>query len=369
MRIAIDVRELHGKSTGVGRIIRALLAEWGCMPAGQAHEFLQLAPAADARSGGTVWEQLVLPRVVRQSRADVLFAPAYSGPVFSSVPMVVLMHDASFAAHPEWFGWREGLRRRVTARLAARAADRIITVSEFSKREIVAHLGVAASKIVVMNPGVTAFRRTTDIARTNLERSSRTCTVLFVGSIFNRRHVPELIEGFARLAQSHPEMQLQIVGDNRTSPRVNLDAMVASTGMTDRIHLRSYVPDDALPRLYADAAAFVYLSEYEGFGLTPLEALASRVPIVLLDTPVAREVYGDAARYVVRPDPALVAAALKSVLFDAAEGERILKAAPHVLSRYSWTTFSEKVLDTLIEVGSRRTGSEPRAQKVSRETR
>jgi glycosyltransferase involved in cell wall biosynthesis len=369
MRIAIDVRELHGKSTGVGRIIRALLAEWRRVPTEQAHEFIQVAPAADAPRGGTVWEQLVLPRVLRQTRADVLFAPAYSGPVFSSVPMVVLMHDVSFAAHPEWFAWREGLRRRITARLAARAAERIITVSEFSKREIVAHLGVAASKIVVVYPGVTAFKHTTDIAGTDLEPTSRTRTVLFVGSIFNRRHVPELIEGFARLAPSQPEMRLQIVGDNRTSPRVNLDAMVASTGMADRIHLRSYVSDDDLPRLYADATAFVYLSEYEGFGLTPLEALASGVPIVLLDTPVAREVYGDAAMYVARPDPALISAALSGVLFDAAERERILKAAPHVLSRYSWTTFSERVLNALVEVGSRRTGSEPRAQSVSRETR
>ena len=366
MRIAIDVRELHGKSTGVGRIIRALLAEWGRMPAGQAHEFLQLAPAAHAPSGGTLWEQLVLPRVLRHARADVLFAPAYSGPVFSSVPMVVLMHDASFAAHPEWFAWREGLRRRVTARLAARAAERVITVSEFSKREIVAHLAVEPSKITVIHPGVTAFTGGNEASPII---SPHRCTVLFVGSIFDRRHIPELIDGFTRLGRTHPELRLEIVGDNRTSPRVDLDAMVVSTGITDRIHLRSYVSDDDLPQLYGDAAAFVYLSEYEGFGLTPLEALASRVPIVLLDTPVAREVYGDAAIYVARPDPALVAAALKSVLFDAAERERILTAAPHVLSRYSWTTFSEKVLDTLIAAGSRRSGSEPRAQKVSRETR
>jgi len=354
MRIAIDVRELQGKPTGVGRLLRTLLDVWTSMPAAQPHEFIQLAPAADGRLGGTLWEQLVLPRVVRQARADVLFAPAYTGPIVSSVPMLVAIHDVSFAAHPEWFAWRDGLRRRAVARLAARAAERVITISEFSKREIVEHLGVDASKIAVAYPGVTAFTPRSETSRPSLKGSSYSCTILFVGSIFNRRHVPELIEGFALLARSRPELRLEIVGDNRTSPRVNLDALVQATGIADRIHLRSYVSDSDLQQLYADASAFVFLSEYEGFGLTPLEALASGVPVVLLDTPVAREICGDAAAYVTRPDPDRVAAALNAVLFDTGRRERILSAARHVVNRYSWTTFSAHVLDELIEVGSGR---------------
>jgi glycosyltransferase involved in cell wall biosynthesis len=351
MKIAIDARELHGKPTGVGRLLGKLIDEWTAMPAAQAHEFIRLAPAAEGPAGGTIWEQLVLPRLARQVGADVLFAPAYTGPVFSSIPMVVAIHDASFAAHPEWFAWREGLRRRTVARLAARAAKRVITISEFSKREIVSHLGVDASKITVVYPGVTAF---TAPSRANVKSSPRGCTVLFVGSIFNRRHIPELIKGFTRLAGSRPELQLEIVGDNRTTPRMDLDALVQATGVSDRIHLRSYVSDDDLLQIYTDASAFVFLSEYEGFGLTPLEALASGVPVVLLDTPVAREICGDAAVYVARPDPALVEAAVDAVLFDAEERERILSAARHIVSRYSWTTFSECVLDALIEVGSGR---------------
>ena len=355
MRIAIDARELHGKPTGVGRLLRRLLEEWASMPAARPHEFIQLAPAAEGPSGGTLWEQLVLPRRVRQARADVLFAPAYSGPIVSPVPMVVAIHDVSFAAHPEWFAWREGWRRRAAARLAARAAKRVITISEFSKREIVAHLAIEPSKIIVVYPGVTAFSPgTSDTGGTSLKGSPYRCTILFVGSIFNRRHIPELIEGFARLSRGRPELQLEIVGDNRTTPPVHLHTLVQATGMADRIHLRSYVSDGELPQLYADASAFVFLSEYEGFGLTPLEALASGVPLVLLDTPVAREICGDAANYVTRPEPDLVATALDAVLFDAEERKRILNAARHVVSRYSWTTFSERVLNVLIETGSQR---------------
>jgi len=349
MKIGIDARELHGKPTGVGRLLRTLLDKWTHLPAAQRHEFIQLAPAAEGATAGTLWEQLMLPRLVREARADVLFAPAYSGPIISPVPMVVAIHDVSFTAHPEWFTWREGLRRRTMARLAARAAKRVVTISEFSKREIVDHLGVEPSKITVAYPGVTPFTRGAN------PRGSRSwCTVLFVGSIFNRRHVPELIEGFARLAGSHRELRLEIVGDNRTTPHVNLDALVQATGGGDRIHLRSYVSDEELPELYGDASAFVFLSEYEGFGLTPLEALASGVPVILVDTPVAREIFDDAARYVARPDAELVAAALNAVLFDGEERERILNAAKQVVNRYSWTTFAEHVLDALIEVGAGR---------------
>jgi len=364
MRIAIDARELRGKPTGVGRMVRTLLDEWTTIPAAQAHEFISLAPAERSK-GGTLWEQLTLPRLVRQASADVLFAPAYSGPVVSSVPVVVLIHDVSFVAHPEWFGWREGTRRRVTTRLAARAAKRIITVSEFSKREIAAHLGIDPSKISVCSPGVTAFA-----GGTGLKDSPHSCTVLFVGSIFNRRHVPELIEGFTQIARNRPEMQLDIVGDNRTNPHVDLESLVEATGIADRIQLRSYVSDDNLRKRYAEAAAFVYVSEYEGFALTPLEALASGVPVLLLDTPVAREVYGDAAIYIARPDPALIADAIRTILFEPLIRERILQAATTLVRRYSWTTFAEQVLDLLLDAGSRGPeGPPPHRQSTARHTR
>jgi len=350
MRVAIDARELHGKPTGVGRFLSKLRAAWQAIPEALAHEFITLAP--ERGTGGTLWEQRVLPRLVRKADADVLFAPAYSGPIFPPVPMVLVIHDVSFAAHPEWFGWREGVRRRTTARLAARAAARVITVSEFSKREIVAHLGIDASKIDVVYEGVSSFGAT----RASTERR----TILFVGSIFNRRHVPELIGGFARLARTRPELQLEIVGDNRTEPYLDIERIARDSGFAERVHIRFYVSDEDLQRLYAEASAFVFLSEYEGFGLTPLEALASGVPVVLLDTPVAREVCGNAANYVSRPDPLLIEHALAAVLFETTERERILNASTEILRRYSWNTCARRVLDALVDAASRRPkGSAP----------
>jgi glycosyltransferase involved in cell wall biosynthesis len=111
------------------------------------------------------------------------------------------------------------------------------------------------------------------------------------------------------------------------------------------------VSDDTLADLYRRARAFVFLSEYEGFGLTPVEALGAGVPIVVLDTPVAREIYADAAVYVSAPEPALVGAALERVLFDAAERERIFDAARRLLPRYSWRACAHVVLQALANAG------------------
>jgi glycosyltransferase involved in cell wall biosynthesis len=255
--------------------------------------------------------------------------------------MVLTIHDVSFAAHPEWFSWREGTRRRVIARLAARRARRVVTVSNFSKDEIRRHLHVGEDGIDVIYSGVRPFPFPSPARHTDA------AIVLFVGSIFNRRHVPELIDGFGRLAQRRPTARLEIVGDNRTHPHLDIDALAAARAGT-RIAVRSYVTDDELMSLYANASAFAFLSDYEGFGFTPLEALAAGVPVVVLDTPIAREVYGPAALYVAEPEPPLIEAALERVLFDADERERLMNAAGTILPRYSWKECAHRTLQVLL---------------------
>ena len=339
MKIAIDARELQGNSTGVGRFLDQLLAAWNTMPEAHGHEFVLLTPQGADR--GTLWEQLDLPTLVNRAGADVLFCPGYTAPLRSAVPVVVAIHDVSFAAHPEWFGWREGARRRTLARLSARAAARVVTISHFSEREIASYFGVDPSRIVVAYPGVTAFGE--------IRERSAPARVLFVGSIFNRRHVPELIDGFARVARAHPDLHLDIVGDNRTSPHINVQALAAATGVADRIHLRSYVTDDELRELYAASSAFAFLSEYEGFGLTPLEALASGVPSLLVDTAVSREVFAESALYVKHADPIEIEQGLRTLLFDRSTRERLAAQRASVLCRYSWAHCARAVLNAIVE--------------------
>jgi glycosyltransferase involved in cell wall biosynthesis len=287
---------------------------------------------------GTWWAQTALPAAARRAGANVLFAPAYEGPLFARAPLVVSVHDVSFFAHPEWFAPREGLRRRVLTRASARRARAVLTLTEFSRREIVRHLGVDARKVRVIPPAVDvhpAFGAPAGPATAVAER--REPLVLYAGSLFNRRHVPELIAGFATVARNRADLRLELVGDNRTRPHVEVDAVARTHGVAERVAWRAYVTDDELAGLYRRASVFAFLSEYEGFGLTPLEALRAGVPGVVLDTEVAREAYGGAALFVRLEDgPAAIGEALRTLLEDGETRRGLLAEGALVLGRYSW---------------------------------
>jgi glycosyltransferase involved in cell wall biosynthesis len=364
MRIGIDARELVGRATGAGRYLAGLLEQWSVDA--RAHEFLLYAPepiglSLDARRfptrevrgpGGWRWEQIQLPRVASTDHLDVWFAPAYTAPLRLKVPTVAAIHDISFVAHPEWFRVREGVRRRWLTRQTPRSAKEVVTISEFTKRELIERLGVPAAKIHVIPPGVDFVGANPRVGPLPGRTHGSAPTVLFVGSIFNRRHVPDLIRAFGPIARAHPEAALDIVGDNRSYPYEDLRRTIDGEGLLTAVQWHSYVTDERLRDLYANARAFAFLSEYEGLGLTPLEALAAGVPPVLLDTPVARESCGDAALYVRAHDVPGVTRALDAILFDNATRRDLLDAARHVLAQYSWPRAARDTLAVLEAAGS-----------------
>jgi glycosyltransferase involved in cell wall biosynthesis len=240
----------------------------------------------------------------------------------------------------------------------------VVTVSEFSKREIIEHLGIAAGKIHVIPQGVGSG----DLGTWGRGDSSSPLVpspvvpspllvpspyrVLYVGSIFNRRHVTDLIRAFAPIARDRGDASLDIVGDNRSYPREDLAGTIAHEGLQRQVHCHEYVSEGELRDLYARARAFAFLSEYEGLGMTPLEALAAGVPPVLLDTAVARESCREAAVFVPPNDLRAVTRGLESLLFDDAVRSRVLAAAPAALANYSWPRAARDTLAVLERAGS-----------------
>ena len=363
MRIGIDGRELLNQRTGVGRYLAELCGQWLASERARPHEFVFYTPEATSdlsvlgppfaetsnirfrhRSvpggAGTWWEQVTLGGAASQDDLDLFFAPAYSAPLRLAVPTVVTMHDVSFIAHPEWFRWREGARRRWLAQHTMARAEAIISVSAFTRTEILRSYNVRSERVRVVLSGITprVATRKDDPAKP---------LILFVGSIFNRRHLPTLIRSTAKVRQIFPTAELTIVGDDRTYPKQDLAASVRSAGLRDAISLRSYVSESELDELYRRATVFAFLSEYEGFGLTPLEAMSAGVPVVVADTPVARELYRDAALYVPVADTAATAAAILTLLGDTLLRDQQRRRAEARLPTFTWRRAAEETLDVL----------------------
>jgi glycosyltransferase involved in cell wall biosynthesis len=358
MRIGIDARELGGQPTGVGRYLAGLLREWSREGNAGGHEFVLYAPetlaiALDtyrfrtriiAGQPGTWWEQVRLPPIATRDHLDLFFAPAYTAPLRMRVPTVVTIHDLSYIAHPEWFSMREGARRRLVTRRAAARASAVVTVSAFSRAEILNYLRLPPERVHVIPQGIDPP------AISRVDRSEP--RILYVGAIFNRRHVPDLIRAFDALVRRHPSAQLDIVGPNRTFPREDIARAIDIAGLGGRAHRHQYLVPDQLSHLYGKARAFAFLSEYEGLGTTPLEALAAGIPSVVLDTPVAHETLGAAALYVPRGDIAATTRALELALFDERTRAAILAQAPAVLARFDWGRAARETLRVLEQATS-----------------
>ena len=359
MRIGVDGRELFGQPTGTGRYLDNLCREWSTLSTAKECEIIVYTPTPPQLDffydrGATVtqqllpgtgsawWEQTTLAKQVNSDRLDIFFGPNYSLPLRIKVPSVVTLHDISFFSHPEWFGLREGFRRRWLARQSIENAEAVITVSDFSKQELIDHLNVDPTSIKVVYNGIS----TPKLSTTGMHATTSQ-TILYVGAIFNRRNLPTLISAFAHIARRLPHVQLIIVGPNRTQPHQNLTQLSQTHGIADRIQFRSYVEEAELAQLYHDASVFAFLSEYEGFGMTPLEAMSQDIPALVGDTPVAREIYKNSVLYAQPSDVDSVTTGLLKLLTDASLRRTLLSNAKPVLTNLTWERTAQETLDVL----------------------
>lgn len=264
-----------------------------------------------AHRAGHAWEQGVLP--VLSARAPALLCPANLAPV-AARNVVVVIHDAAPLRHPDWYsGLYAGFQRRMLP-LIARSARAVITVSEFSRRELRELLGVDAS---VVYGGV-------DPRFAPGERAARPY-VLCVASHTARKNLRALVPAAEALAREG--MELRVAGGHRPQ-------FAAESGL-GALNLLGPVDDAELPALYAGASAFVLPSVYEGFGLPVLEAMASGTPVVASNATALPETCGGAAR-LVAPEPEALRDALLGLLGDEAEQARLRAAGLARAADFTW---------------------------------
>jgi glycosyltransferase involved in cell wall biosynthesis len=332
MRVGLDVTPLALTKAGVARHIAGLLSGFEGKPDIDLRRYAfgghnrALVPVRDAG-----WYLAALPARARRDRVDVLHCPSQRAPIRSRVPVVVTIHDLAVLRHPETFNrWTRAYSSALLPRVV-RAAERVIAVSEFTRRELVELLRVPDGKVrVIPNAVGPPFGPEGKAAEGDY--------ILAVGTLEPRKNLDRLVGAFERAGLNGT--RLLVTGARGWG---NVEPAGRS------VQWLGFVPDEELARLYRGARCVAYVSAYEGFGLPVLEAMACGAPVVAASTGAGPEVGGDAAVLVDPLDHEAIAAGLVEAIDRADElRERGLARARD----FDWKRVAEATVEVYREVAT-----------------
>ncbi len=363
MRIGIDATSLCRKTTGIEsytlNLIKALLEydhenNYTIFFRGQVHPLLlQYKKNAKFRiapiSNQIYCEQIWLPYMAVQERVDLIHFPAFPPSPFISKQFVLTIHDAAMWYYPENLSWKGRHYFRFLSNIAALRTSKIITVSEFSRKEIGNYLKKIKAGIENCGESISDVFYN-EINRESLNEITKMLRlpekfILSVNSLEPRKNIPNLLKAFKLLKESNSSFQHKLVLVGRKAwgkdlifseiNRLNLEGEVISTG---------YLEPGYLPAVYHLADVFIYPSLYEGFGLPPLEAMASGIPVIASDIPPLKEILGDAAFFIDPYDPKNIAEGLRNVLENMQLRGYLIKKGFNKSKGYSWQEVAKKTI-------------------------
>jgi len=366
MRVAIDTRKIH--DFGIGTYIRNLLRQLARIDRDTEYVLLcrepdlgiaaQLGPnfrgVVEPSPNYSLREQIHVPWVLRRERPDVYHAPHYVLPPAVRCRSVVTIHDCIHLMFPQYLPNRVAYAyARASMWAAARCSNRILTVSEASKRDILHLFSVKPEKVVVVYNAIDEHFSATPtdehVARIRERYQLDHKFVLYVGNIKPHKNLVRLIEAFSQLRRTHDDLKLLIIGDE-ISKLPALRRAVHSNKLHKHVRFLGYLKDDTLTVLYRLASVFVFPSLYEGFGLPPLEAMASGTPVVTSNVSSLPEVTGDAAVLVDPYDVESIEDGMRRILDDPKLAADLRAKGLRRAREFSWERSVEKIQKVYREV-------------------
>lgn len=350
--IYINGRFLLQEQTGVNRFAYELCR--ALHSAGKA--FVLLCPYGDVKTcydvsmfrivhcgkgRSHVWEQLFLPYYFYKiSGRKILLNFTGIGPI-AVKRKIMTIHDLAFMVNPRWYSRTYALIYRLLTPLSVATSLKVLTVSNFSKSEIMRLLPIEDDKIeVIYNAVATKFMD-------GVCCDENKCVdkyVLAVSSIDPRKNFDTLLKAFAKIEDS--EIKLYIAGGQAHIYSASIEELSANIP-ADRIRWLGRVSDNELKGYYHRAQCFIYPSLYEGFGIPPLEAMACGVPTIVSDIPVLREVCGDAALYVNPLKPEDIADKIMLLITDEGMQQRLRVAGLSRVRSFAWEKSAETVYNVI----------------------
>jgi glycosyltransferase involved in cell wall biosynthesis len=333
VRIGIDARKLH--DFGIGTFIRNLLRQLARLDSQT--EFVILCrpedrdalavigenfrPVAETSGNYSISEQLKIPWALKREGVTLFHAPHYVLPPLVQCRSVVTIHDCIHLMFPQYLPQRGAFTyAKWSIRQAARHSTRVMTVSESSKRDILRFVDTEPGKIdVIYNAYDERFAiepREDDVVRVRERYQLHDEFVLYAGNVKPHKNLERLIDAFHIVRnRGLDHLKLVLIGDD-ISKYTALRRAVHKHQLHKYVRFLGYLPEETLAVMYRLAGVFVFPSLYEGFGLPPLEAMASGTPVVTSNVSSLPEVAGDAAVLVDPYDPRAIADGIYSVLTD-----------------------------------------------------
>jgi glycosyltransferase involved in cell wall biosynthesis len=284
-------------------------------------------------------------------------------PLFMPRPYLVTVHDLSSLIYDKRAGWRHDLHL-YRIRRGLRRASRILAVSSATARDVSALLGIPADRTrIIYSAPDPQFTDAGVSAETELECQRvmeryqvNSPFLLYSGTVRPQKNLPRLVEAFALVRgelDQHPDyrdLRLLIIGDEVSkAPAIRQAVMQAH--VASFVRFLGFVPMETLRAFYRAATAFVFPSLYEGFGLPPLEAMASGVPVITSNTSSLPEVVGEAAVTVDPENVFEIARGIKDVLLDHSLRHRLVAAGHAQVARFDWDRTAKEVLDVYASIG------------------
>jgi len=358
LRIGFDGAMLRAPHTGSGQYSAALLTALRAMPdldvAVFSPEPLATEPAAtviaappllrSARVRKVWWEQVGVARAARRAGVALVHIPYFAAPLRQRVPHVVTVHDVIPLLFPVYAGGRAMRAYLRLVSVGTRRAAQVITDSDCSKRDAIRVLGLDARRVTVVPLAVEAafgaMPSNDALAAVRARLGLGGKRVVFnVAGLDVRKNVETLLRAFARaLPNLPPDVALVIGGGAHGNATLYPDPqpLVRELGIGDRVIFPGPVSATEKRALYHLAACYVAPSRYEGFGLTPLEAMAAGTPVIAADASCTPEVVGDAALLVAPDDTDGFSAALVRVFTNASLAQRLSEAGRRQAESFSW---------------------------------
>lgn len=354
MRIAFDSASTRGRKTGIGVYTAQLVRALQDVPHIET-VMLDDGATADQRTDRRIWrEQNTLPRLANSVNADLLHLTGFAAPLRSPIPVILTVMDLIGVLFSKNFPLASRFYWSRYLPMTLRAPRALVTLSENTKRDVIRLAHIPPERIAVIPPGVDArFRHFDDSSLLEMSRARLALPprfFLFVSTLEPRKGIDTLISAYARIAADVAD-DLVIVG-KRGWYVETLFARVRALGLQSRVHFLGYLSDDDLPAVYNLATAFVFPSLYEGFGLSPLEAMASGTPVISSNVSSLPEVIGDAGILLPPADVEGFARAMRHTASDEAWRAELSARGLARAKLFSWERAAQKMAECYAGIGN-----------------